>query len=447
VTTLASSPTRTPAHDIEAEEAVLGAMLLSPVASAAVVEMLSPADFYKPAYGHLFAAMQGLFGRSEPIDHLTVIGELRTMGLLESFGEPSQLIGLQNSTPSIANARHYAKIVVDHGTLRRLQSAAYDIAELSVSSPADVDAVVDTAQELVHSVQTGRRNTDPFVSIGDVALGILDRIDRIRRGEDLDDRVGTGLVARDAKIGGFYRGNLVLVGGRPGMGKTALATAMALHVALEERQPTVMFSHEMSNNEIGTRQLSQLTGISSKAITDGAVTNGELDRLVEATSRLQDAPLYLEDAKQPGILNLRAHARIAEAKYGKLGLVVVDYIQLLTSGRYADNRVLDVGEISRQLKLLAGELDTCVVALSQLNRALEHRAEKVPTLADLRESGSLEQDADIVLFPYRPSEYDDSLDPSYSEIHVAKHRNGETGVVKLAWEGTNTRFSDVGGSP
>jgi replicative DNA helicase len=441
--TLTASNARTPAHDLDAEEAVLGSMLLSDTVVAAVVEILSPADFYKPSHGHLYTAIVSLFGRGQPVDAITVVDELRVLGLLEAFGDQSALVGLQINTPSIANGRHYAEIVSGHATLRRLQAAAGEITDIALSNPPDANLALDAAEEKIHAARS-KRVVDPFVSIGEVALSTYDRIDAIDRGEDLDDRVGTGVVALDAFLGGLYRGALIICGGRPSMGKTSLATSIATHVSLVEKKPVCFFSLEMGEFEIKDRILSQLSGLSPKSIRDATLSPSERVRLDEAIALVQPAPLFLDRTPGVNVLDVRARSRIAASRHGQLGLIVVDYLQLLTSGRYQDNKVADTTEVSRSLKMLGRELNTPVLALSQLSRMLEHRSEKRPVLADLRESGSIEQDADVVLFPYRPAAYDDTVDPAESEIIVAKHRNGELGTVRLRWEGSRTQFGDVG---
>jgi replicative DNA helicase len=429
-------------HDLEAEESLLGAMLLSREAVAVAVERCRAEDFYKPAHGHIFQAITALYGRGEPADPVTTADELRRGGLLEVVGGPPALVHLQASTPTITNAARYARIVEELALLRRLIAVAGEIAEIGYQVPEDVTAALDRAESLVFEV-ADRRSTDSVAPLRELLAAALDNLEALyARGEHITG-VPTGYQDLDEVLSGLQPANLVIVGARPGMGKTSFALGLAAHAAMEEHLPVLVFSLEMSHLELTQRLLCGEARVDSSRMRNGRLLESDWPKISHAVGRLGEAPLYIDDNPNLTVMDIRAKARRLKSHDG-LGLVVVDYLQLMTGRSSAENRQVEVAEISRGLKILARELEIPVVALSQLSRNLESRADKRPMLADLRESGSLEQDADVVLFLYRDECYDpDSPDRGTAEVIVAKHRNGPTASVRLAFLEHFARFANI----
>ena len=438
-----SGSTRIPPHNLDAEQSLLGAMLLARDAIAAAVETCNPDDFYKPAHGHVFDAITTLYSRGEPADPVTVADELSRAGLLEPIGGLSALISLQADTPATTNAARYARIVEEHALLRRLIAVAGEIAEMGYSVPEDVTAAVDRAETLVFDVAE-RRVTDSLKPLQSLLVETLDRLERLfDRGEAITG-VPTGYIDLDERLYGLQNSSLVIVGARPAMGKTAFALGIAAHAAMEARVPTLVFSLEMSHDELTQRLLVSEARVDAGRIRNGKLADADWPKISQAVARLGDAPLYIDDNPNLTVMEMRAKARRLKAREGGLGLIIVDYLQLMSSRASAENRQIEVSTISRGLKILARELEVPVVALSQLSRNLEMRADKRPQLADLRESGSLEQDADVVLFLYRDEMYNpESADRGSAEVIVAKHRNGPTGKCQLAFLDHYTRFANM----
>jgi replicative DNA helicase len=434
---------RIPPHNLDAEQSLLGAMLLSRDAIAAAVETCSPDDLYKPAHGHVFDAITTLYSRGEPADPVTVADELSRAGLLDAIGGLPTLISLQADTPATTNAARYARIVEEHALLRRLIAVAGEIAEMGYSVPDDVAAAVDHAEALVFDVAE-RRVTDSLKPLQGLLVDTLDRLERLfDRGEAITG-VPTGYVDLDERLYGLQPSSLVIVGARPAVGKTAFALGMAAHAAMESRVPTLIFSLEMSHDELTQRLLVSESRVDAGRIRNGRLADSDWPKISQAIARLGDAPLFIDDNPNLTVMEMRAKARRLKAREGGLGLIVVDYLQLMSSRATTENRQIEVSSISRGLKILARELEVPVVALSQLSRNLEMRADKRPQLADLRESGSLEQDADVVLFLYRDELYNpESPDRGSAEVIVAKHRNGPTGKCQLAFLDHYTRFANM----
>jgi replicative DNA helicase len=429
-------------HNLEAEESLLGAMLLSRDAIAAAVETCRAEDFYKPSHGHVFEAITNLYARGEPVDPVTVADELRRAGLLDAVGGSATLISLQANTPAIGSAARYARIVEEHALLRRLIAVAGEIAELGYSVPEDVAAALDRAEAMIFEVAE-RKSVDTLSSLRDLLAVTLDGLEALYERSDTVTGVPTGFVDLDERLSGLQPSNLVIVGARPGMGKTSFALGLAAHAALERRIPVLVFSLEMSHLEIAQRLLCAEAKVDSHRLRTGRLTEADWTRISQAIGRLGEAPIFVDDNPNLTVMDIRAKARRLKSRDG-LGLVVVDYLQLMTGRTSAENRQVEVSEISRGLKILARELELPVVALSQLSRNLEMRADKRPVLADLRESGSLEQDADVVLFIYRDELYHpDSQSRGSAEVIIAKHRNGPTGVVQLAFLDHCTRFANI----
>jgi replicative DNA helicase len=450
MTDLASSPPRTrdvgrvPPHNLEAEESLLGAMLLTKDAIVAATEVgVRAEDFYKPAHGHVFDAIVDLYGAGEPVDPVTVAEALRRTGLLEAIGGPATLISLQARPPATASAGRYARIVEEHALLRRLIGVAGEIAELGYGLPDDVRTAVDRAEALVFQVAQ-RRVSDSSRALRDVLDAALDRLELLYDKGDAVTGVPTGHRELDEITAGLQPSSLVIVGARPGAGKTSFALGIAAHAALEANRPVLFFSLEMDHSELAQRLLAAEAKVESTRLRNGRLQDADWNKLMHAIGRMAEAPLYVDDNPMTSVLDIRAKARRLKANLGDLGLVVIDYLQLMTGRAKAENRQVEVSEISRGLKILARELNCPVVALSQLSRNLEQRADKRPVLADLRESGSLEQDADLVIFLYRDKLYNrDSVDQGAAEVHVAKHRSGPTAAFELVFLERYTRFADL----
>lgn len=438
-----STPARVPPHNLRAEESVLGAMLLSREAIAEVVEVLEPDHFYKPAHGHLYDAIISLYGSGEPVDAVTVADELKRAGLLDEIGGPAVLLDFQATTPAISNAAHYAKIVEEHALLRRLILVSNEIAEDAYSVPDDVEQAVDDAESRVFEVAQ-RRVTDTTKAIRDLLPANLDRIEMLYdRGESITG-LSTGYLDLDEKLAGLQPNALYVVGARPAMGKTAFALGMAANSAMKDQRPVLIFTLEMGQLELSQRLLCSDALVDSGRVKTGRLDESEWNRITHAVGRLAEAPIFIDDNAHTTVMDIRAKARRLKSRQGDLGMVIVDYIQLMSGRSSAESRQVEVSEISRNLKILARELEAPVVALAQLNRGLEQRTDKRPMLSDLRESGSLEQDADVVLFLYRDEVYDDaSPDKGVAEVLIAKHRNGPTGKVRLAFRGQYTRFDNM----
>ena len=430
-------------HDLSAEESLLGAMLLSRDAIASAVEICQTEDFYKPAHAHVYDAICSLYAQGEPADPVTVADELRRQDLLEAVGGPSILVSLQANTPSTGNATRYARIVEEHSLLRRLIGVAGEIAEDCYDLPEDVQATVDRAETRVFNVAQ-RKVTDTLRPIRDLLSDGLDRLELLYdRGESITG-VPTGYVDLDERLSGLQSSNLIVVGARPSAGKTSFALGMAAHAALEAGKSVLFFSLEMSHLEITQRLLCAEARVDATRMRNGRLLDTDWPKISHAVGRLGEAPIYIDDNPNLTVMEIRSKSRRLQSRIGNIGLIVVDYIQLMTGRSQVENRQVEVSEISRGLKILARELETPVVALSQLSRNLEMRADKRPMLADLRESGAIEQDADVVMFIYRDEMYNsESPDRGTAEIIVAKHRSGPTGVERLAFLDHFSRFANM----
>jgi replicative DNA helicase len=434
---------RIPPHNLDAEASVLGAMLLSTDAVGAVSETgLVPSDFYRPANQHIFDAIRALYTTGEPIDTVTVADVLRRGRLLDDAGGAESLHELQNATPAISSARHYAKIVQDTAILRRLIRAAGDIAELAYGGPDDVTKAVDQAESAVFHVAEDRV-ADTTRPIKDLIDQTMDRLEQAYERGTTITGAPTGYHDLDELLSGLQKSTLNIVGARPAMGKTSLGLGMAINVAKELHQPVLVFSLEMGHDELTQRIVASEAKVDSTKLRTGRLTEADWGKIGHAIGRLE-VPLFLDDNPQLTVMEIRAKARRIKARHGSLALIVIDYLQLMSSHSRVENRQLEVSEISRNLKVLARELETPIVALSQLSRNLETRADKRPMLSDLRESGSLEQDADVVMFLYRDEVYnDESPDKGSAEVIVAKHRSGPIGTKRLVWLGQYARFENA----
>ncbi len=378
---------RVPPHNLEAEESLLGAMILSRDAIATAVERCGAEDFYKPAHGHIFDAVTTLYAQGEPADPVTIADELRRAGLLDAIGGPATLISLQANTPAISNAGRYARIVEEHALLRRMIGVAAEIAELGYEVPEDVTAAVDRAETMVFEVAQ-RRGVDTVATVRDLLKATLDNLESLYDRGDAITGIPTGYHDLDERLSGLQRSNLVIVGARPSMGKTAFALGLVAHAAMESRLPVLLFSLEMSHLELTQRLLCAEARVDATRMRNGRLLESDWPKISAAIGHLGEAPIFIDDNPNITVMDIRAKARRLKSREG-LGLVVVDYLQLMSGRTTAENRQVEVSEISRGLKILARELEVPVVALSQLSRNLEMRADKRPVLADLRESGCM----------------------------------------------------------
>jgi replicative DNA helicase len=437
------STLRVPPQNIEAEASLLGAMLLSRDAIADALEVVSAEHFYKPSHAHVFDAICGLYAAGEPVDPVTVAEALSRADLLASLGGPGLLLELQASTPATSSAPKYARIIHEHATLRGLIGAANEIAEIGYGRPDDVIKAVDEAENLVFQVGQGRV-TDSMAVIRELLDTNLDRLETLfEQGAGITG-TETGYKDLDSLISGLQDNSLIIVGGRPSMGKTSFALGLAAHIGVESDLPVLLFSLEMSQLELSQRILCAEARVDSKHIRNAELTPDDWSRINHGIGKLAEAPIWIDDNPNISVMEIRAKARRLKSRIGKLGVIVVDYLQLMTGRSTAESRQVEVSEISRGLKILARELETPVVGLSQLSRGLETRQDKRPLLADLRESGSIEQDADVVIFIYRDEVYNtESPDMGTAEIIISKNRNGPTGTVRLAFLPHYTRFANM----
>ena len=433
---------RTPPQDLAAEQSVLGGMLLSKDAIADVVEVLREHDFYSPAHQSVYAAILDLYGRGQPADAVTVAAELTRGGDLARIGGPTYLHTLVASVPTAANAGYYAQIVHERAILRRLVAAGTRIVQLGYSAEGDVDQIVDRAQAEIYDV-TDRRAADDY----QVLRGLLDdafaEIDAIsNRGGQLVG-VPTGFSRLDQLTNGLHPGQLVIVAARPAIGKSTMALDIARSASIKHGLTSCIFSLEMGRTEIVMRLLSAEVGIALQRIRTGQMSEDDWSKLARKIGTITDAPLFIDDSPNLTMMEIRAKCRRLKQRHD-LRLVVIDYLQLMTSGKRVESRQQEVAEFSRSLKLLAKELNVPVIALSQLNRGPEQRSDKKPMLSDLRESGSIEQDADMVILLHREDHYEkESPRAGEADFIVAKHRNGPVDTVRVAFQGHYSRFMDM----
>jgi replicative DNA helicase len=435
---------RQPPQDLAAEQSVLGGMLLSKDAIADVLEKLRPGDFYRPAHQNVYDAVLDLYGRGEPADAVTVAAELDRRGLLRRIGGAPYLHTLISTVPTAANAGYYAGIVAEKALLRRLVEAGTRVVQYGYAGAegADVAEVVDRAQAEMYEV-TERRLSEDFVPLEDLLQPTMDEIDAIASNGGIARGVPTGFTELDEVTNGLHAGQMVIVAARPGVGKSTLGLDFMRSCSIKHRMASVIFSLEMSKSEIVMRLLSAEAKIKLGDMRSGRMSDDDWTRLARRMSEISEAPLYIDDSPNLTMMEIRAKARRLKQR-ADLRLVVVDYLQLMTSGKKVESRQIEVSEFSRQLKLLAKELEVPVVAISQLNRGPEQRTDKKPMLSDLRESGSLEQDADMVILLNRPDAFErDDPRGGEADLILAKHRNGPTKTVTVAHQLHLSRFANM----
>lgn len=438
-----------PPHSVEAEQSVLGGLLLENDALDRIADILAGGDFYRHDHRLIYEHICKLIERNKPADIVTVAESLDSSAELSGVGGIAYLGALAQNTPTAANIRRYAEIVRERAVMRKLVEVGSGIAE-SAYSPQGRDAqqLLDEAEARIFQIaEGGKRSSEGFMDIKILLPQVADRIDQLYQRDNPSDVTGipTGYTDLDEKTSGFQPGDLIIVAGRPSMGKTAFSLNIAENVALDAGLPVAVFSMEMGATQLATRMIGSVGKLDQHKMRNGRLDDEDWVRLAAALGKLNDAPIFIDEGAGLSSFDVRARARRLHRQCGKLGLIVVDYLQLMTApaGRQGENRATEISEISRSLKALAKELDVPVVALSQLNRGLEQRTDKRPVMSDLRESGAIEQDADVILFIYRDEVYNpDTPDKGTAEIIIAKQRNGPIGKVRLTFIGENTRFEN-----
>ncbi len=440
--TIPLSPGRVPPHDQDAELSVLGSILLDPLSVAKVLQFLHPEDFYRENNGQVYRAALDLFAAGEPIDNVTLAAQLQTMGMLDRIGGRTQLASMQSAVPTAANIEYYGRIVKEKAYKRRLISAGSNIAGFGYDDSVEAEEAINQAQSLVFGVADDRDQRE-LARLYDLLGPAMERISlQMESGQGVIG-VPSGFHDLDRMTGGFKDSDLIIVAGRPSMGKTSLALNIALHAALESKKAIAIFSLEMSKEQLTERLLTEQAQIDAQRLHRGQLSEAEYDRVSNALGPLGEAAIYIDDTPAMDELTLQLKARQAKMRHN-IDLIVVDYLQLMHGrSRGDDNRVQEVSSISRALKGLARELRIPVIAISQLSRAPEQRPDKRPILSDLRESGAIEQDSDVVMFLYRPEYYKSEERPGIAEVIIAKHRNGPTGTIELKFRRDHTRFYNL----
>ena len=435
---------RVPPQNLEAEQSVIGGILLDNQALNSVLEVLHVEDFYSEAHRKIFAAIIELYDRNEPSDLITLSNMLKSKNQLDQAGGASYLSSLADNVPSAANIDHYSKIVKEKSILRNLISTATDILSKSYNPGTDIDIVLDEAEQAIFDISENKIRPS-FSPFKDIIKESIKTIERLYERKEVVTGVPTGFEKIDDITSGLQKSDLIIIAGRPSMGKTAFALNMAQSAALEANIPVAIFSLEMSKEQLALRMLSSEARVDSQRIRRGFLGEADWPRLISAAGRLSEAPIYIDDTPAITVLEMKAKSRRLKSTVD-LGLIILDYLQLMRSSGYRDSREQEISEISRSLKALAKELNVPVVALSQLNRKLEDRGDKRPQMADLRDSGAIEQDADVIAFIYRDEVYnksDENSEKGFAEIIIGKQRNGPTGMVKLLFQDRFTRFDNL----
>ena len=437
---------RLPPQNIEAEQSVLGCLMLDKNAIIKVADILKPGDFYRPIHNTIFEIMVDLYEKGEPIDLLSLNNRLEETGQSENIGGPAYLASLVNRVPTAAHVLHYAKIIHHKKVLRDLIEAAEFISILGFNEEENIESVLDEAEQRIFKISQTNLTQD-FFPVKDALEEAFERIDRLHKGDGASRGVPTGFYDLDNYLSGLQKSDLIILAARPSLGKTSLALDIVRHIAIREKVPVGIFSLEMSKHDLVDRLLAAQAGIDLWKLRTGRLSLDGLDndlvKIQEAMAVLSESNIYIDDAPSPSVLQMRTMGRRLKSEHG-LGLIVIDYLQLIQPRTTSDNMVQQVTEISRSLKGLARELECPVLALSQLSRAVEGRPDQMPRLADLRESGSIEQDADVVMFIYREDKTrKDSARPNIADIVIAKHRNGPIGKVELYFNEAQTSFKNL----
>lgn len=436
-----------PPHSIEAEQSLIGGLLLDNSAWDRIADIVSGADFYRDDHRRIFAHIRKLVETGRPADVVTVFESIENANEADQTGGLAYLGEIANATPSAANIRRYAEIVHERAVLRKLVTVGDEIAGAALNpSGRDVKTLLDMAEQKVFEIaETGNRSTQGFLAITPLLGDVVERIEVLYNRENPSDITGlaTGFHDLDKMTSGLQPGDMIVVAGRPSMGKTAFALNIAEHVGMELRKPVAIFSLEMSGPQLAMRFLSSAGRLDQTKIRTGRLSDEDWEKMSVALGKLHEAPIHIDETGAINASDLRARARRLHRQCGQLGLIVIDYLQLMTSVKDNENRATEISEISRSIKALAKELQVPVIALSQLSRKVEERNDKRPLMSDLRESGAIEQDADIILMMYRDEYYKpDTTEKGVAEVIVGKHRNGPTGTVKLTFLGEYTRFEN-----
>ncbi len=429
-------------NDTLAEQAVLGSMLVSRDAVQAAVEVLKPEDFYREDNREIYSAMMDIYSIGKEIDMITVTEQLRLRGTLEKVGGTQNLATLIDNVPTTSNIENYVKIVEEKSTLRNLIRVANDIIKTGYSQTEELDSIIEQSEKGIFDL-VQNRNSKGYASMKEILVDAFDSIEKMYQNKSRLSGIESGFIDLDEKISGLNNSDLIIVAARPAMGKSAFVLNIASFVAMHDKVPVMIFSLEMSKEQLVKRILSSESEIDSMKLNNANLDSDEWLKLGEASGRLSDIPIYIDDT--PALSSSEIRAKCRKAKLEKnVGLIIIDYLQLMESRTNNASRQQEISEISRSLKILAKELDVPVIALSQLSRATESRADHRPMLSDLRESGSIEQDADIVMFLHREDYYDKETEKkNIAEVIIAKNRNGETGTVELAWMGKYTKFANL----
>ncbi len=438
------SQSRVPPQNTEAEQSVLGSILLKDKAFGNVMEILQPADFYSPAHRIIFDAMVTLFERNEPQDLITLTNLLKDNNQLDEIGGPTYLANLTSIVPVTANISSYAKIVRQKAILRKLIEVNTEVASRCYDEQGDIEILVDEAEQAIFDI-AGKNKGQGFTPLKNIIPAAFEKVEQLYKRKELITGVPTGYIEIDRMTAGLQPSDLIILAGRPSMGKTALAMNLAQHAALVEKIGVAIFSLEMSKEQLTMRLLSSVGRIDSQRIRTGKLHDEDWPKLTRAVGMLQDAPMYIDDTPAISVLEVRAKVRRLASQY-PIGMILVDYLQLMQGRHNTENRTQEISEISRSLKALAKEHNVPVLALSQLNRGLESRTDKRPMMSDLRESGAIEQDADIICFIYRDEVYnksEDNPDIGTAEIIIGKQRNGPTGTAKLTFLKEFTMFENM----
>ncbi|HXF47446.1 MAG TPA: replicative DNA helicase [Burkholderiaceae bacterium] len=439
---------RTPPHSIEAEQSVLGGLLLDNTAWDKIADLLTAGDFYRHDHRLIFQAIGKLREADKPADVVTVFEALQSAGRIDDAGGLPYLNALAQNTPSAANIRRYAEIVRDRAILRRLVTVGDEIATAALNPQGrDTKAILDEAESKIFQIaEEGARGRQGFVEMDRLLTQVVERIQELFERAHPSDVTGvpTGFADLDSKTAGLQPGDLIIVAGRPSMGKTAFALNIGEHVAIDNGMPVAVFSMEMGASQLALRLLSSVGRIDQQRLRTGRLHDDDWPKLTAAIQKLHEAQFFIDETPALNAIDLRARARRLHRTCGRLGLIIVDYLQLMSATSVGENRATEISEISRSLKALAKELHVPVVALSQLNRTVEQRTDKRPVMSDLRESGAIEQDADVILFIYRDEVYNpDTTDKGVAEIIIGKQRNGPIGRVNLRFGGEFTRFDNL----
>lgn len=435
---------RIPPQNLDAEQSILGGILLDNQALNAALEVISAKDFYSEAHRKIFTAILELSDRNEPSDLITLSNILKNKNQLDQVGGAAYLAGLVDNVPSAANTAYYAKIVREKSVLRSLIGTATDILAKSYNMGVEIDSVLDEAEQAIFEISENKIRPS-FFAIKDIIKDSFKTIEKLFESKELITGVATGFEKLDEYTSGLQKSDLIIVAGRPSMGKTAFALNIAQYAAMESGVPAAVFSLEMSKEQLAMRMLASTAKVDSQRIRKGFLGETDWPKLTTAAGSLSEAPLFIDDTPAITVLEMKAKARRLKAEHG-LGLIVVDYLQLMRSGGSRESREQEISEISRSLKALAKELSVPVIALSQLNRKVEDRTNRRPQMADLRESGAIEQDADVIAFIYRDEVYnksEDNPEKGIAEVIIAKQRNGPTGTVKLAFLEKFTSFENL----